>query len=465
MFKRSVALLALLTLAAGSPVWASQPRPLIRNFLGLNGHFNFKPELYSQVCRLARNYHNMDWDVNRLGDPLHFPICVNKVNWEQQVYGKWAEHGFESDICVQFARFGPRDNNYQELWTNQQQWARQYGYEMAKYFGPSGKRKLVTSIEIGNEPGNGFNDELYRNVFMQMARGIRQADPKMLIVTATVHARPADKYSKSLDETFSHRNIRPLYDVLNLHVYATKPKVAGRSPWDRSYPEDPQIDYLKIVDEAIAWRDQHTPQKQVWITEFGYDAATPQAMEAREGWAKTLNWQGVTDLQQAQYLVRSLLCFSMRSVDRAYLYFYDDSDVASNHAAAGLTRHLQPKPSFWAVSQFYQTLGDYRPTRAVHQQEGDLYVYEFTHGADNDALVWVIWSPTGEGRTHEVVLHDLPGVVTRVQQMATDQGPAPKGEWQSDDAHALTLQISESPTYVHFSSADHISVARPAAKR
>lgn len=62
------------------------------------------------------------------------------------------------------------------------------------------------------------------------------------------HAGTADKYHKSLDETFSSEEIKSLYDVINLHVYATKPEGDRQHPWERSYPEDPSIDYLKNVD-------------------------------------------------------------------------------------------------------------------------------------------------------------------------------------------------------------------------
>src|SRR6185369_2129832 len=109
-------------------------------------------------------------------------------------------------------------------------------------------------------------------------------------------------------------------------------------PWTRSFPEDPALAYLQVVDEVIAWRDQQAKGKEVWITEFGYDACTPEAMPRRKDWALKLNWQGTTDLQQAEYLVRSFLVFAERDVDRAYLYFYDDNDEPGVHACAGLTR-------------------------------------------------------------------------------------------------------------------------------
>ena len=349
MIKRAVTIVLVLSMAATGASAGKGARPLMKDFIGINGHFHFRPALYGQVCRLARNYHNMDWDVKRPGDKPTFPVCVNKVNWEDHVYGKWVKGGFEVDICAQFGAFGRGHDGFKELWKGKEAWAGTYGYEMARAFGPSGERKLCTSIEIDNEPGKEFDDELYRRIFTAMARGIRNGDPHIKVVTCAVHAREANTYIKSLQETFGSEQMQALYDVINLHVYAIKPKKEGQSPWARSYPEDDSLDYLKLLDEAITWRNEHAPAKAIWVTEFGWDACTDDAMKNRAGWFLKLNWGDVTDVQQAQYLVRSLLCFAERDIERAYIYYYDDKDEPSVHASSGLTRNFQPKAAFWAV--------------------------------------------------------------------------------------------------------------------
>ena len=116
---------------------------------------------------------------------------------------------------------------------------------------------------------------------------------------------------------------------------------------EAQFPEDPALPrYLKDIGDLCAWRDQHMPGKPVWITEFGYDSTT-KPQEKSGTFAK---WEGVTDEQQAQWLVRSLLVFSSMPVERAYIYFFNDEDKPSVHASSGLTRNFKPKPSFHAVS-------------------------------------------------------------------------------------------------------------------
>ncbi len=426
---------------------AEPPAPLFKDFMGINGHFPFKPVLYRPVCRHVRNYHNMTWDVAKPGDAPAFPVCVNKVNWKH-VYGAWKKEGYEIDLCAQFGRFGRENPAFRELWKGKEGWARAYGRAMARYFGPSGTEKLVTAIEIGNEPGQEFDDALYLRLFRAMAAGIREGDPKVKVVTCTAQARAADKYSKSLAETFAAPDVLPLYDVINVHVYALLPRKRGRSPWDRSHPEDPGIDYLKVVDEIVAWRDRKAPGKEIWITEFGWDACTDAAIKRRTGWFKKLNWTDVSDLQQAQYLVRSFLLFAARRIDRAYIYYYDDDDKPSVHAASGLTRKFKPKPAFWAVRHLQATLGDYRFVRVVRREPGTLRVHALRHGSKPGATAWVAWSPTGSGRKTEVTLEGLPRMPARVVRMPTADGAAPAVAWEPAGPKAVRLTIGESPVYL-----------------
>jgi hypothetical protein len=437
---------------------AEPAKPVFKEFMGINGHFTFKPELYRQVCRLVRNYHNVNWDVKLPGDTITLPACVNGVNWKDHVYGLWKNAGFETDICIQFSGFQTDVADYARFWNGKEQWCYDYGKAAAVCFGPSGAEKLCTSIEIGNEPGSKFDPAIYKTIFAKMAKGIRDGDARIKILTPGVQARKGDDYIQDLRGIYADKDILPLYDVINLHTYASvERKKPEESPWNRSYPEDPSIDYLKIIDEAIAWRDGNAAGKEIWVTEFGYDACTPEAMNKRADWFLKLDWQGSTELQQAQCLVRSFLVFAERDVRRAYIYYYDDNDSASVHGASGLTRKFAPKPAFWAVKQLYETLGEYRFNRIVTKKPGELFVYEFVHGNDPAQIVWVVWSPTGT-RTNEkdrytprqvkATLSDLPALPGRVIGMATAAGEAPKTAWEKAGPTAITLTIGESPIYI-----------------
>ncbi|RFS24699.1 hypothetical protein DVR12_05720 [Chitinophaga silvatica] len=444
---------------ANQPPESSASKPLFKDFMGINGHVTFKPALYGQVCRLVRNYHNMNWDAEKPGDSLHLPFTNNNINWQKDVYGPWKEHGFETDICLQFLGFGPSVKDYQQRWAGKESWAREYGKVMSAYFGPSGSEKLCTSMEIDNEPGSFFDSTLFKKLFKEMAQGIREGDPKVKILTPAVKAGRLDKYSQDLGSMYGSDEMLPLYDVINVHTYPTIDKgMFDENVWNRSFPEDKDLYYFKMVTETIDWRDKHAKDKEIWVTEFGYDACTDSAMLKRKDWALKLNWQGTTDLQQAQYLVRSFLLFSALDIQRAYLYYYDDNDEASVHAASGITRHFAPKTAFWAVKQLYQTLGEYRFRKIIQQQPGKAYVYEFVKGSDNNDIIWVAWSPTGV-RTDKkknyqpvqttIALYNIPGDVVQIQGMAVNENSSQKIDFKKNNQTSISLTISESPVYIN----------------
>lgn len=182
----------------------------------------------------------------------------------------------------------------------------------------------------------------------------------------------------------------------------------------------------------------------MWITEFGWDSCTADAMSKRAGWFKKLNWQGVTDLQQAQYLVRSIFCFSERDIDRAYLYFFNDSNKASVHASSGLTRNFKPKMSYWAVSHLYKTLGDFRFKRVI-SKKNDSYVYEFIH-ADKRKKIWVVWR-AGENPGFSDLTLNLPSSPLKIERMPTKSHKGIAEKWQGKGSK-IKLKVSGSPLYI-----------------
>jgi serine/threonine-protein kinase ATR len=422
------------TALAGGALRAADPpaakKPVLRDFLGVNGHtVQFRPDLYRPVCRLVRDYHPFDWDV---GDDTSsappFPFARNKVDWGR-VYGSWKDAGYDTDVCLMF------DQLPAKKWKNLPKDAYAYGKAFAAAFGPSAKRPLVNSAEVGNEPGE-FDDETYRTLFEQMARGLRDGDPKLKVVTCAADAGKSGKYHKGLACV---KGLEKLYDVINVHTYA---EAEGYPTWRRSFPEDPKIPYLTRVKDAAAWRDAHAAGKELWVTEFGWDASTKLAPKT----GTFSKWVGSTETQQAQYLVRSALVFAALPVDRAYVFFFNDKDEPQIHGSSGLTRNFEPKPAFHALAHLQQALGEYRFARVVVDRAGELAVYEFTHGADAKKRVWAAWSPTGAGREAEAALPVRAAAIDRAERMPLKPGPAEAVRWAGTDEARLV--VGESPTYL-----------------
>lgn len=436
MLKRTPALKRVhLLLALIFPVSAGQIRPLIKDFIGLNGHtVQFKPDLYAPIARLARDYHPISWDLDKnTSEPAPFPFAKNRVNWDT-VYRSWQKEGWNTNACLMFDRIQPTD------WKDLENDARRYGQNFAREFGPSGTRRLVQSIEIGNEPGN-WSDEHYRQMFQSMAQGVRKGDPEIKIASCNLTIGPSGKYEKSVS---CLNEFSDLVDVLTIHTYA---QLENWPTWKRSFPEDPALpNYIKDVEKLCTWRDKHMPGKPVWITEFGYDSSTKPQLES----GTFSKWVGVTDKQQAQWLVRSLLVFSSMPVERAYIYFFNDSDEAQLHASSGLTRNFQPKPSFHAVTHLQKTLGNSRFTRIVKNEPGKVRIQEYQDEENPDRFIWVIWHPGSEDIPRSIKLPKRPGKLVATSKMPLSPRRPNQGGIEILTNFDLDIQIDGSPLFLTF---------------
>ena len=194
------------------------------------------------------------------------------------------------------------------------------------------------------------------------------------------------------------------------------------------------------------WRDAHAPGKEIWVTEFGYDAGT-----GKKGTGDFVRWVGCSETEQAQWIVRSYLIFSSMDVQRAYLYFFNDEDEARLHGASGITRHFVPKPAFYAMAHLYQTLGDYRFSRVVKQDKDDLFIFEYVNPDKSKEPVWVAWSPTGTQReVYRAIELPVHAGIKKIERMPLKPGEPPSVGFIIDPivSKAPLLPIDESPLYL-----------------
>ncbi|CAM3063099.1 cellulase family glycosylhydrolase [Rariglobus hedericola] len=379
--------LSLPALAFAAP---TPPPVQLKDFLGICGHtVQFKPELYTGVTSVVRDYHPVEWDLaNDTATPAPLPFAKNKVNWDH-IYGGWKKAGMRVHASLMI------ESIPSAKWKNLEADSRAYGKAFARMAGPGGKNWLE-AVEIGNEPGS-YSDADYARTYDSMSKGIREGDPKLKIATCNVTAAAkSGGYDKPI-ELF--RPFLDRVDIFTVHTYA---QTDGWPTWHRTFPEDPATPYLRDVRAVVAWRDAHAKGKPVWVTEFGWDC--PTSLDGRKGdFAK---WAGnVTDAAQAAYLIRSIPLFLNEGVERAHIYFFDDKDEPMMHGAAGILRHGKPKPSWYALRQIQTLLGDAVLERLDHnanryaarwkKADGSVWLMLWTAEADRDA-------------TSPVVIHQRP---------------------------------------------------------
>ena len=426
----AIRLAGLAAIFLGSAAHAADaPRPPMRDFIGLCGHtVQFKPELYAPVARLVRDYHPIEWDF---GDDTSyapkFPFARNGVDWSK-VYGSWARAGYHAHASLMFDNLAPG------AWKDLPRDAFAYGKAFASAFGPSAKTPLIEAVEIGNEPGK-YDDATYRTLFEAMARGIRDGDPKMRIATCAANLGPSGRYSKSVDVL---AGLESLYDIVNIHLYA---EIEPWPTWRRGAPEDPRTHFVEHLTSVLTWRAEHAPAKELWLTEFGWDATTKPAPTSGD-FAK---WVGSTETEQAQWIVRAYLILSALGLDRAYLYFFNDDDTPHVHGSSGLTRNFVPKPAFHAVAWLQRSLGDYRFTRAL-RADADGYAYEFTHATEPAKRILAIWKPAGP--SHPVTLPIRGAKLIKAERMPLSAAAPESVKVDVSAKGDLKLEAGEPPVFV-----------------
>ncbi|HEX5324045.1 MAG TPA: hypothetical protein VFW40_09680, partial [Capsulimonadaceae bacterium] len=123
-------------------------------------------------------------------------------------------------------------------------------------------------------------------------------------------------------------------------------------------------------------------------------------------------------------------------------------DEPTLHASSGLTRHFTPKPSYYALAHLQKTLGDYRFSRVIEKDAGNVYAYEYVNGTDKKLRIWAVWSPTGSNRQAEVDLPSPHGTIYRSEHMPLTDGPAGPADWKMTADGKVHVNIDEQPSYL-----------------
>ncbi|XP_071105018.1 uncharacterized protein [Haliotis cracherodii] len=356
--------------------------------------------LYSQVASHARNYHQIGWDIAKLGDRAgydnmaqgHGTSAKSWVNWDTE-YGIWVKANLSIDVSIQFKA----DKYPPNLWTNPQQEAYQFGKDFAAHFGPTKGNGLVTAAEVGNEPWDYLHD-FYATILEGMAKGLKDGDPGIKVLPAALQS-----FDKTAENPPWHANyigtrvteaIAPYIDVLNEHVYSFVTKPNGTRIL--SYPEDHMSEF-NGMKSMVRWRDVNMPNTPVWITEYGWDSP---------GAGETCTYsECVSERAAALYGIRALLIMARMGIQRATWFYFE------NHATAecpqprifcrsGLTGSKEVNFAKKKVFDIHKAFLDYVGNThflQVVKEDNDAYVYllgDMKHGSGSPMATHVVaWRP------------------------------------------------------------------------
>jgi hypothetical protein len=187
---------------------------------------------------------------------------------------------------------------YIEVWNEPDKW----WSDPETYFSPAEYAAMLSACFDGHEGRLGAGC------------GIKNADPTMKVVMGGLAALDLD-YIKGMETWFKANRTDKIFpaDVLNFHHYSNQNQAIQSIPQDGGVA--PEKDDLKTKMAAlIAYKDQNLPNRELWLSEFGYDTnpASPQSAKAYSNYT-------AEDLQ-AMWLIRSYLECIAAGVDKIFMY-------------------------------------------------------------------------------------------------------------------------------------------------
>lgn len=391
------------------------------NAIGMNGFID-DPLNVLDAGGFLREYHNLSWTLDKLNQ--------NKFN--QSYGGKWDFDSYykmlkEANIvtapCIQGAsknvygtnqsgQFKPvykgedtfNPQSYKIHSSTMFQYAARYGstkVDESKLLLASDQQKLtglgyLTYYENWNEPDKTWEgDTGYFSPYELAAMcssdydgdegrlgdtyGVKQADENAKLVMGGLCGSQNTPEYLELMNTWAkyNRNDGELpIDVINFHNYVGK-----------VHPE--ASNEKEIYTAIVNWRNEKARDKEVWVTEFGWDSTESSKI-------------GVESNEiQRDWLIRSYLIGFACGIDRQAMYMSRDASYVGDpgtYATSGLTTQKgawTKKDSWYAVSSMKNILTGFTFDSIVEEKD-NIYIYKFVNKETKEEA-YALWSPTADG--------------------------------------------------------------------
>lgn len=447
----------------------------LRELLGVNGIWGWghnvhseelDPEkgagLYNKIGSQARNYHNLSWDVKDPDDTPNYQAMTDGhgtnakewLNWNKE-YSTWQEQGLMVEASIQFTAKKQPVSKWNDPYTA----AYNYGYAFGKHFGPTNGNGYINALEVGNEPWE-YPATFYLDVLNGMARGVKAADPNMLVLPCALQATNpyVEKQDKGnyLGARLSEQDADYI-DALNAHCYSYFFNDQGVRIG--VHPEHPQSRIKEILN-IIRFQEANLPDKDIYVTEWGWDGG---------GIEPCTHGECVSEEAQALYAIRGGLWFNRLGIDRLHWFFYANIEGNSMlYARSGLTGSIktdfEPKPVFVAFQSLLHHLGDVYFLDALQEtEEGWVYLYGNAEGMPTHI---VAWRPVpAEDKTVTEISIDVPlSMPFSIDSAWTISGKSIKGQETTKpikQAANLNMQISSTPLVISLNTTEAIDNSIP----
>ena len=410
-----------------------KPKPVTMDrFIGMNSYIDTDERLYDAVGTV-REYRPWRWNgVDDVSKPISWEPM--KVGDGDKYYAHMHQLGIDCMPCIhrhvlnsaseQIPSFGADPNipeTYRLMADYSFQFVARYGStrvaeRLLRTTEPSPKKSglgYIRYFENWNEQNREWGDPMchftpymfaafssasYDGHLSTMGEGIgvKTADKKMNYVMGGLAGLSLEYIRAMKLWSDYHRHGSFPADVLNVHHYCN---TRGRQhPGETANGISPEDDNLREkLEELVAWRDANLPDKELWLTEIGWDTDTISYQSAAKG-HKLFPHRMTMEEIQAQWLARTFLIASAAGIDRVMMYLANDISgyTAPVYGRCGMvTTDGRLKPSFYYLATLRHALRGMTFDDDV--STGDGVIILLYRNGHTGQKAYTIWSPTADG--------------------------------------------------------------------
>ncbi len=292
--------------------------------------------------------------------------------------------------------------------------------------------------------------------------GVKNGDPNMKAAMAGVSA-VSNEYITSMCYWMKANRAdgKTAFDAFNVHCYMTKSLTLanGSSVSVGASPEEANV--VKTLSNLIALRDKYYPEKEVWITEFGWDTnqsyATSTSAHGYENKDTGVSYTGRE--VQAMWLTRTYLLLSAIGIDKATMYMCEDCGVeeesVGKYGTAGVIGFKYDengntvefkKESYYYLYTLKNTLGDYTFNQKIEAYEDNVMIYQYKTAEGK--VAYAVWCPTSDGTVVKDYQLGIGGSSATLVQNENGDIDGVNSTLRADNLGYVTIDISEKPIYI-----------------
>ncbi len=285
--------------------------------------------------------------------------------------------------------------------------------------------------------------------------GVKNADSTMGVAMAGISAADCNYINAMSYWMMANRaDGKVAYDAFNVHHYMTKQiEINGNSFTVGVSPEEGML--KETMAKFVELRNKYYSDKEVWITEFGWD--TNQAYATATSAHAYGNYTGRQ--VQAMWLTRSYLLLSSCGVDKATMYMCEDAGVESEsvgkYGTCGVIAYEYDedgntvevkKDSYYYIYTLKNTLGDFSFKREIAAYDENVIIYEYE--SKDGRTAYAVWCKTSDGTTSENYLLKIDAESATLVEAVYGDIDGVQTELTSDSIGYVSINVSENPVYV-----------------